>query len=135
MILDYENKFSNDQAVTTSAASSNIIDLGADDAAIQELVERGGEILAQVTTDFADGTSIAVSVQVDDDSAFGSATTLFTTSAIAVADLVAGYQFVLGAIPPHVSERYMRLYYTVVGVMTAGNIDAGILLDKQTNGM
>lgn len=132
MILDHQNLFSNDQAITTSAASTNIIDLGNDDSKVQALNEKGEiEILIQVTTAFVGGTSIAVAVQADDDSAFGSAETLYTSAAIASADLVAGYKFKIRALP-EINKQYIRLYYTVVGTFTAGNILAGLVLDRQT---
>ena len=37
---------------------------------------------------------------------------------------------------PATSERYARLYFTVAGSgnFTAGKFDAGIVLDRQTNG-
>lgn len=134
MILDKQNLLSDAQALTTSAASTNVIDLGADDASIQAFVERAGEIFCQVGVALETGTSVAVAVQVDDDVAFGSATTLYTTAAIATASLVEGYKFTLGKFPAHISERYMRLYYTIVGTFDAGSVDAGIVLDEQTNG-
>lgn len=133
MILDYENTFSDAQELTTTAASSNVIDLGADSSRVQAFVERTFEIFCQVGVALETGTSVAVSVQVDDDVAFGSATTLYTTAAIATASLVAGYKFTIPTLPAHTSERYMRLYYTIVGTYDAGSVDAGVVLEKQTN--
>lgn len=136
MIMDKENLFSEAQAVTASAGSTNVIDLGANDALIQELIDGYAELFAQVVTgDFTTGTSIKIGVQIDDDVAFGSATTLLETAVIALADLVEGYKFKLPKIPSHIAERYMRFYYTVVGTMAVGGITAGIALDKQTNGV
>lgn len=133
MIIDKETLFSDDQAVTVTAASSNIIDLGNDDSLLQSLNEKGMlEILAQVTTAFAGGTSLSVTLQSDNDSAFGSPTSIMVTAAIATAALVAGYQFRLGKLP-RIDEQYVRLYYTVVGTMSAGKILAGLILDRQTN--
>lgn len=124
---------SDDQAVTVSAASTNIIDLGNDSAKVQALNSKGDlEILAQVTTDFTGGTSIAVTLQTDDDVAFGSPTTVISSAAIAAASLVAGYQFKLGKLP-RINEQYARLYYTVVGTMSAGAITSTLLVDRQTN--
>lgn len=135
MILDKENLFSEDQDLGAAAdqaiVSTNIIDLGNDDAAVQALNEKGGQLLVQVTEAFAGGTSVKVGLFSDDDVAFGSPTTVLETAAVATASLVAGYQFKL-ALPP-INEQYLRLTYTVVGTMTAGMIVAGIVLDKQTN--
>ena len=135
MIMDYQNLLSDAQAVTDSAASSNYIDMGADDAEVQAYVEKAGEILAQVGVAFAGGTSMKVALQVSDATNFAGAVTIAISEAIIAATLVAGYQFRLGKIPPHTSKRYLRLYYTVDGTMSSGNIDAGIILDKQTNGV
>jgi len=133
MILDKQNLFSEDQAVTVTAASTNVIDLGNDHARVQALNEKGRiDILCQVTTAFASGTSIDVAFQSDDDVAFGSPTTLRTTGAIATATLVAGYQFKIGTVP-QINEQYLRLVYSVVGTMSAGNVMAGLVLDNQTS--
>jgi hypothetical protein len=128
MILDKQNLFSDDQAVTTTAVSTNVIDLGVAGANKGEPID----ILVQVTTTFAGGTSIQLGVGCDTVAAFSSETTLQTTAAIALASLVQGYQFTVSVIPTGV-ERFMRLTYTVVGTMTAGNITAGLVLDRQTN--
>jgi len=130
MILDKENLFSDDQAVTTTAASTNVIDTG---AAKDSGPGTPMRVLAQVSeADFAGGTSIAVALQTATDAAFSSPVTLFTTAAIALADLVAGYQFAIGMVPKG-ALRYLRLNYTVVGTMSAGKITAGIVFDKQQN--
>lgn len=136
MFLDKQNTFSDAQAVTASAASTNIIDLGNDDAYVQALNEKGEiEILCNVDTVFATGDSLKVSIQTDDDVAFGSPTTIHETAAVATASLVAGYNFKIKGLPP-INEQYIRLYYTVAGSnFTTGKINAGLVLDRQTNGV
>lgn len=136
MILDKENLFSEDQAFAglidnTTGYSTNIIDLGNDSARVQAMNEKGGEILVQVTTTFASGTSLKVELLSDDDEAFGSPTTVVSSAAVVTASLVAGYQFKLRL--PEINEQYLRLKYTVAGTMTAGKVLAGLILDKQTN--
>lgn len=133
MIFDKQNLFSEDQAVTVTANSSNVIDLGNDSSKVQALNSKGElEVVAQVTTAFAGGTSLKVSLQSDDDEAFGSPTTVLETAAIALADLDAGYNFKLGKLPD-INEQYLRLVYTVVGTMSGGKVFAGLNLDRQTN--
>lgn len=135
MILDKENLLSDSQAITVTAGSENVIDMGADSDRIQEFVEKAGELFCQVDADFAGGDDLQVVVQTDDDVAFGSATTVYSTAAIPVADLVAGYQFRLAQLPPHTSERYLRFNYVVTGAgLSGGSVVAGVVLDKQTNG-
>lgn len=135
MIMDYQNLLSDSQPLTTTAVSANIIDLGADDVAVQAFVERAGKLFCQVDVALATGTSLAVEVQVDDDVAFGSPTTLLITGVIAQADLVAGFQFPLGELPAHISERYLRFNYVIIGAFDAGSVVAGIVLDTQSNGV
>lgn len=128
MYLDKQNLFSEDQVVTATAVSTNIIDLGpeAGDGA-------GRKVVAVVTTDFDTLTSLSVTLQTDDNEAMSSATNRLVTEAIPLASLVAGY---LVEIPiPAKMERYARLNYTVVGTPNvAGALTAGIVLDTQTNG-
>jgi len=133
MILDTQNLFSNDQAITTTANSTNVIDLGNDDSKVKALNEKGGSLLVQVTTTFVGGTSIDCVLKSDDDVAFGSATTLVSSGAILTASLVAGYKFKI-QLPKTIDEQYLRLTYTVVGTFTAGKITAGLILDENTNG-
>jgi hypothetical protein len=132
MILDANTVFSNAQAITASAGSSNAIDLGSDRDA------GGGrpiEIFAQVVQDFATLTSLQVSLQTDDDPLFATPVSLQQTAAIPVVSLKTGYQFALSTLPRG-CQRYLRLYYTVAGSQaTAGKITAGLVLERQTNGV
>lgn len=139
MIFDAQTRFSNAQAVTASAASTNVIDLmaagipyGNDVALSRDLGIFNIPLRIQVTTAFATLTSLKVAVQTDDNSSFSSATTVLETEAIAAAALVAGYQFNIDSFPLKTSERYVRLYYTVAGSdATAGKITAGVVAANQ----
>lgn len=118
MILDADLVFSNKQAVTATAASTNEIDLGvAGDAIGQELT-----IHAVVDTAFATLTSLTVSLET---SADGSAwTTVLSGPAIARASLTKGARIFCVRVPQGLS-RYVRLKYTVGGSnATAGKVTA-----------
>ena len=133
MILDKQNLFSEDQAITVTANSTNIIDLGADSSRVQDLNEKGvTQAYFQVTTAFAGGTSIVVTLTESDSSTMLSETTVVASATVALATLVAGYQFQFSTLPL-ISKRYLRSTYTVVGTMSAGNIMAGLALDRQSN--
>lgn len=134
MIFDKQNLLSDDQAVTTSAAAENVIDLGGDSSLVQDANEKGmAELLFQVTDTFTGGTSIKVDICNESDATISDATGSVAASAvIATATLVAGYQFRV-RIPKTLVERYLGAYYTVVGTMTAGKITAGFVMDQQTN--
>lgn len=122
MILDNELTFSNAQAVTATAASTNVVDLGVDrDIGIGEPVY----LAVQVGTAFAGLTSLTVELQTSDDNSTWSA--LYNSGAIPVANLTAGAQPVRVVVPSR-TKRYLRVNYTVAGTGTAGTVTASLLL-------
>lgn len=139
MILDRQTLFSDRQLVTATAGSVDQIDLAPRGTGIVRDVGAGNNlpVLIQVVETFNNLTSLTVSIQVDEDSAFGSPKTVAVSPAIPLASLVAGFNFPqLDYIPRGSDERYLRLFYTVAGTApTAGRITAGIQLGgPQTNG-
>ena len=145
MIFDKQNLFSDDQAITTTAASENVIDLGALGTAAgpgggnppKTHYKAGsrGRIVCRVSgaDDFADLTSLIVSVQVDDAVGFGSVETILTSETFLAAALVKGKVLLDVQVPSRVNKRYIRLNYTVDGTATAGRVTAGIVWDEQVN--
>lgn len=135
MIFSNELMFSDDQAITTTAASTNVIDLGAAQALLGNSTAQAQDIgrgvpipiSIQVTESFAGGTNLQVQVQTDSTAAFSSATTVLESETVATASLVAGYQFHIIHLPPGLSEQFVRLNYTVSGTHTAGKVTAGIV--------
>lgn len=136
-------EFSNAQAITVTAASTNYINLGTPNtppgspAATKRDIGGGNTqaIDIEVVEAFAALTSLQVDVEVDDNSAFTSPKVVATTGAIPVADLVVGKRLPISMIPPGADEQFMRLNYTVVGVAaTAGQINAGLTFGIATNG-
>lgn len=120
MILDEQALFSDKQAITGTAVSTNVIKTGGDIAKGTPV-----EIVAQVVEAIAGATSVQVVVQTCD-TENGTYTDLVKTDAVAVANLVAGYQFALKFLPRGI-ENFIRLNYVVVGTPTAGKITAGIV--------
>lgn len=127
MYVDYETLMSDDQAITATAASTNLIDLGADvDIGKGEPVN----ILVQVTEAFNNLTSLAIALQTDDNTGFSSATTLYTET-LALAALVVGARIRMQHMPAD-NERYLRMNYTVTGTApTTGQVTAGVVGDIQ----
>jgi len=126
MLYDKENLFSENQAITADAASTNVVCLAK--GQLKE-VAFGTPIplRIQVTETFATLTSLEIKVQTATDAAFTTPITLATTGAIAAADLVAGYVAPINYVPKG-NKGYLRLYYDVTGSSaTAGKITAGIV--------
>ncbi|HHY0854094.1 TPA: Bbp16 family capsid cement protein, partial [Raoultella ornithinolytica] len=89
-------------------------------------------LLIQVVESFNTLTSLTVTVQTDDNSAFSSATDVLSLT-IPLASLVQGYKSPVITLPMKL-ERYIRLNYTVTGTApTAGKVTAGITGGVQTN--
>ncbi|HBM9089476.1 TPA: hypothetical protein L0162_001836 [Klebsiella oxytoca] len=129
MLLDQQALFSAAQAITATAASTNVIDTGSN-----KDVGKYGDIplLIQVVEAFNNLTSMTVTVQTDDNSAFSSAADVLTMT-IPLASLVLGYKSPVITLPMKM-ERYIRLNYTVTGTApTTGKVTAGITGGVQTN--
>lgn len=112
MNIDAQTLFSDAQALTETAASTNLIDFGSD-----RDMGRGEPMAVVIVVDVAaDGTTTnetyQFDVQTDSDVAFGSATTL-SSNVIGYASLTLGSRHVIPL--GHTNERYMRLYYTLGG--------------------
>ena len=132
MLYDKENLFSENQAITADAASTNVINIAA--GKLKE-VAFGTPIplRIQVTEAFATLTSLNIKVQTATDAAFTSPVTLAQTGDIAAASLVAGYVAPINFIPKG-NLGYMRIYYDVTGSnATAGKITAGIVAGDEAS--
>ena len=129
MLLDQQALFSAAQAITATAASTNVIDTGSN-----KDVGKYGDIplLIQVVEGFNNLTSLTVTVQTDDNSAFSSAADVLSMT-IPLASLVLGYKSPVITLPMKM-DRYIRLNYTVTGTApTIGKVTAGITGGVQTN--
>jgi hypothetical protein len=142
MIFDAQGLFSNAQAITADAGSTDVIDLGATGtpyggSALVRDVGKGKEIPISITVTeaFNNLTSLQISVQTDDNSGFSSAATRVLTEAIPLASLALGYQVqAIAYLPEGTKERYVRLYYDITGTApTTGKITAGVVAARQTN--
>jgi hypothetical protein len=131
MIHDAHNLFSDAQALTAAAASTNLIDLGA----VRDL--GNGEnlyIVLSVDVALADtgsNSTVTVDLQTDDNASFSSnatGQTLFTIAAVAAAGTV----YIARIQPGGANERYIRLFYTMNnGDLSAGSVTAEIVHDVQ----
>ena len=141
MLFDAKLLFSDAQAVTETAVSTNVVDVGKSSRvpyATQDLKRDVGPgepqaIRIQVVEDFATLTSLMVTLQTDDAENFSSPTSIAVSPAVAVADLKAGKYFSIEYLP-HDCKRYLRLNYTVTGTAaTAGKLTSGMVAAHQSN--
>ncbi|MBR4592302.1 MAG: hypothetical protein IKO35_03755 [Elusimicrobiaceae bacterium] len=117
MLLDQNGVLSEKQAITATAASTNVVDLGA----AGNFAPGGMYVLARVDVDFATLTSLKIALETAANSNFSDATELASGSFLAAA-LTAGKQLLAVAIPVGV-KRYLRAKYTVTGSnATAGKV-------------
>ena len=130
MILDKETLFSDNQEILMSMESDNVYDCGSDNGMIQELINNGIKIYFLVTTPFVAGDCLHIALQTDDNKDFNNPINLFCTEKLNVYQLTEGRSLRADYVPSGI-KRFLRLYYFVVGVMTAGAINSGLIIDKQ----
>lgn len=142
MILDRTGLLSENQSVTATAASTNVIDLGTPGtpygatSALRRDIGRGQGLpfFVGVTEAFNNLTSLTVAIQCDDNVAFTSPRTVHSQTYLA-ADLVPGpVPIQPDWFPSGANEQFVRMFYTVAGTApTTGRITAGTVMARQTN--
>jgi len=141
MIFDQQNIFSDAQAITATAGSTNTIDLGPIATGITRDIGKGEPIpiLIQVVEAFdsvADDETLTIAIEQDSTETITPDRT-DTIAVISNADLkTVGYKVPVRAMIDGIRYRYIRLKYTVTGSgnFTAGKITAGVVMGRQTNG-
>ena len=141
MIFDLETMFCEGQAVTADAGSTNYIDLGAtgtpfgSDTALTRDIGKGCSVPLSITVveAFNNATSVAVSLQVDDNTSFSSAKTVASKTYL-LAELAGGQLAFPDYVPEGADERYMRLFFDVTGTEpTTGKFTGGIVAGRHSN--
>lgn len=135
MILDLNTLLSDDQAVTATAISENVIDLGVLGVTYDgvQLQRREGTcqhvgVLVQVTEDFATLTDLTITIECDSVAGLSSSPSVLFSQTIPVAELVAGKKIAYSILPNDIDQRFLGVRYTVGGsAATAGQITAGIV--------
>ena len=133
MMYDKLNTFGTDQAVTASARSTDIIDLGANPRDIGNGEPLELVILCTETVTSGGSSTVTFTLETDDNSGFSSAAVLASSGAIAKASLTAGTEVLRVKVPLNV-ERYLSVNYTVATAdLTAGKFTAFLAHDRQAN--
>ena len=133
-ILSAQEIYSDQQAITATAASTNVIDFGTPGTWVHATTpivdDKGVSMIClgiQVTEDFDALTSMDITFETDDNASFSSTKVIYTEN-ILLADLVAGKKTAVRTIPFNTLEQYTRVNYTVNGTNpTVGKITAGII--------
>lgn len=135
MILNMNETFSENQAVTATAISTNVIQFPTNGtvvgeaAAVARNLGAGNElpILVQVTEAFATATSVTFSLESSAAAGLTSATVHWTSGAVPIATLIAGYKLPIRIVPDGTMLEYLGMRYTIGGSnATAGKVTAAI---------
>ena len=133
MIYDKENQYSDAQAVTAAAASTNLIDhQAARDLGVGEELYLVVHCVVAMTDAGSDST-LAVVLQTDDNVGFASASQLMAVGTFPAVSAV-GTRFVvkLPAIGDNAWERFTRLLFTPAnGDLSTGSFDAFLTKNPQ----
>jgi len=126
MITDALLRVSEDQAITSTAFSTNTIDLS-----VARDVGEGTALYMNfaVTTALANGTSVKFEVVSSANANLSSPTVIGSSDAVVTASLTAGKNVVV-RINPDIAgkgQRYLGARYTVAGTFNAGKITADVV--------
>lgn len=131
MITDKLLRVSTDQALTTTAVSTDTIDLS-----IARDIGEGNELYMNfaMTTALAGGTSVKFEVIGATNAALSSGVVVLGSSdAVVTADLVAGKNVAVRINPQIAStgQRYLGARYTISGTYTSGAVTADVVMNVQ----
>ena len=126
MITDKLLRVSEDQAITTTAFSTDTIDLS-----VARDVGEGTALYMNfaVTTALANGTSVKFQVVTSANANLSNPTVVGSSDAVLTAALTAGKNVVVRINPQIASkgQRYLGALYTVAGTFNAGKITADVV--------
>lgn len=138
MIMDAYNQFSDQQAVTTTALSTNVIDLGPLYSGNTVRDIGSGErlflhILVEEAVTASGSATDTITLESDSVPTLDSAAVVhWTSGAIGKATMVAGYEIKI-PLPPGGYKRYLGIRHTIgTGPLTAGKFTASIVKDVDT---
>ena len=126
MITDKLLRVSEDQAITSTAVSTNTVDLGT-----ARDIGEGTPLYMNfaVTEALANGTSVTFEVITSASANLGTPTVIGSSTVLATAALTLGKNIVVRLNPDIAGkgQRYLGARYTVVGTMNAGKVTADVV--------
>lgn len=130
MIIDKALQVSSAQAVTSSTASTDVIDFGQTNP--NTGMDDRSSMVITVSESAAASGSATVTFSIQDSADNSTFADVAVTAAIGKASLTAGQQIVIPM--PVKLRRYCRAYYTVgTGPLTAGKFSAQVVAGFQQN--
>ena len=132
-MIDQQLVLCENQAVTASAASTNVIDMQAlgKTGYRSQTLERDNGIVrmvpleVKITEAFNNLTSLTIAIQTCDAEGFGSGVFTEVSYVVPLASLTTDYRLPYPMLPPKLRGRYLRVYFTVTGkAPTAGKASA-----------
>ena len=143
MIIDNTLVFSDSQAITATAASTNVIDLtapgtpaGSSTALKRDIGEGcGAKVSTQITQAFNNLTSLNIALQVATDAAFTTPVTVASRTYL-LAELTLGARLDFPAeFPVGTNLEFVRLNYTVAGTApSTGKVFSAVVAARQSQG-
>lgn len=138
MLFDALNMFSEAQAITGTAASQKVIDLGPAYPLSGNSNGASGLEIALVAVDTFAPTTATLSVEIRTSNtltstgALSSPTVMATTAGILATELRGGKKVLHMPRVPITAKRYVDLNYKPSATLTAGTITAGLVVDRAT---
>jgi len=131
MYIDKQNIMSAAQAITATAASTDVIDLGLGD--IGKSQDQAPYLYVKVGAAFNTLTSLNIKLQTSVDEAFSSPIDTDIAKEVVLASLTINSEQIRARLPIG-CKRYIRMYYTVTGSNpSTGTISAYLLEDLQAS--
>jgi hypothetical protein len=127
--IDNELVLSDEQVVTASAASTNVIDMGAAAASDARALKLAVDV-TEAGDSAGDTATLTIALQTSSTEGFDSPVTLAQSAAIAQTALTLGARAWEVTLPRHGLLRYVRAYYTVgTENLTKGKFKAFLALE------
>ena len=141
MIIDSQNEFSVEQAVTVTAVSSNVYDNNSESTAnVGQALGVDGDIYLVVQCDetatAAGAATVTITLESAENAALSTSPVVhFSSGALALAAMTAESRVVAVKLPQSLDyKRYMGLRYTVAtGPLTAGKFSAFLVSNVNAN--